>query len=152
MIAGNLILCIVLLLSICGTVVLGFLNYSRYKQNLTISAELDALMQLTLETIKNQKAQHAESVLANAATSLTDPGSLPMDQSAMVATILNVVVGKFGDIRLSLGDFIIGEDTYVSMYVDSQTQEIILSLNPNLTKEEIYSMGSYGEPDDNTFH
>ena len=43
-------------------------------------------------------------------------------------------------------------DTYVSMYVDSQTQEIILSLNPNLTKEEIYSMGSYGEPDDNTFH
>ena len=152
MITGNLILSTFLIVSIIGTSIIAYLSYSRHKKNLYVSDELDILIHRTLETIEKQKA-------------MTDVGStsgpnvlngtdhpLNLDSPAVVATILNVLVSKFGDVRLSLQDFVITDESYVSIYVDGQSQEIILSMNPNLSQEELYSMGSYVDPNDNTFH
>lgn len=152
MITGNLILSTFLIVSIIGTSIIAYLSYSRHKKNLYVSDELDILIHRTLETIEKQKA-------------MTDVGStsgpnvlngtdhpLNLDSPAVVATILNVLVSKFGDVRLSLQDFVIADESYVSIYVDGQSQEIILSMNPNLSQEELYSMGSYVDPNDNTFH
>jgi hypothetical protein len=152
MITGNLILSTFLIVSIIGTSIIAYLSYSRHKKNLYVSDELDILIHRTLETIEKQKA-------------MTDVGStsgpnvlngtdhpLNLDSPAVVATILNVLVSKFGDVRLSLQDFVITDESYVSIYVDGQSREIILSMNPNLSQEELYSMGSYVDPNDNTFH
>jgi hypothetical protein len=147
MITGNLILSALLIVSIIGTGIMGYLSYSRYKKNLNISGELDDLIRRTLETIEKQKLSMG---LGAAPTGADHP--LNMNSPAVVATILNVLISKFGDVRLSLQDFMITDETYVSVYVDGQSQEIILSLNPNLGQEELYSMGSHVNPDDNTFH
>jgi hypothetical protein len=147
MITGNLILSALLLVSIIGTSIMGYLSYSRYKRNLYVSGELDGLIHRTLETIKKQK-----SLMGLGAPGAEVDHPLNLDSPAVVSTILNVLIGKFGDVRLSLRDFMITDETYVSVYVDGQNQEIILSLNPNLSQEESYSMGSHVNPDDNTFH
>ena len=52
--------------------------------------------------------------------------------------------------RLSLRDFMLSEEDFVSVYVDTETQEIILSMDPALELESAYV--GFGNPDDNTFH
>ena len=147
MITGNLILSALLMVSIIGASIMGYLSYSRYKKNLYVSDELDGLIHRTLETIEKQKSS-----MGGRAAGVGADHPLNLDSPAVVATILNVLISKFGDVRLSLRDFMITDETYVSVYVDGQNQEIILSLNPNLSQEELYSMGSHINPDDNTFH
>lgn len=153
MIIGNFILSAFLMASIIGTSIVGYLSYSRHKKNLYVSGELDALIHRTLETIEKQKSSMGSTTLPIGPDILKEADhSLNLDSPAVVATILNVIVRKFGDVHLSLQDFILAEGSYVSIYVDGQNQKIILSLDPSLNQEELYSMGSYVDPDDNTFH
>jgi hypothetical protein len=147
MITGNLILAAMLALSIIGTSIIGYLSYSRHKKNLYVSGELDSLIHRTLETIEKQKQ-----LITTEKPAVGPDGALNLDSPAVAATLLNVLISKFGDVRLSLQDFVIGDESYVSIYVDGQSKEIILSMNPNLSQEELYSMGSYVDPNDNTFH
>jgi len=70
----------------------------------------------------------------------------------MLATIVTVLVNKFGDTRLSMKDFMLSDEEYVSVYVDADTEEIILSLNTQLGKAPDFSMIKFGNNDDNTFH
>jgi hypothetical protein len=153
MITGNLILGAFLVASIIGTSIVGYLNYSRHKKNLHVSNELNAMIHQTLESIEDQKLSMGLGAGAYGADILKGADhSLSLDSPAVVGAILNVLISKFGDVHLSLQDFIITDESYVSIYVDSQSQKIILSLNPNLSQEELYSMGSHINPNDNTFH
>tara|TARA_R110000751_G_scaffold223429_1_gene325612 strand:+ start:484 stop:927 length:444 start_codon:yes stop_codon:yes gene_type:complete len=147
MITGNLILSALLAVSIIGTSIVGYLSYSRHKKNLYVSDELDSLIHRTLETIEKQKQ-----LITTEQPAVGPDGALNLDSPAVTATLLNVLISKFGDVRLSLQDFVISDESYVSIYVDAESQEIILSLNPSLNLEESYSIGSYINPDDNTFH
>jgi hypothetical protein len=141
MITVNLILTVLLVLAIAGAIIMGCINYYRHKKNLYVSTELDALILQTLEHLKKP----AEVVV-------DEENPFNLDSPAVLTTILNVLVGKFGDVRLSLQDFMIGDESYVSVYVDGHSKEIILSLNPDLSQEELYSMGAHIDPNDNTFH
>jgi hypothetical protein len=141
MITVNLILTVLLVLAIAGATIMGCINYYRHKKNLYVSTELDALILQTLEHLKKP----AEVVV-------DEENPFNLDSPAVLTTILNVLVGKFGDVRLSLQDFMIGDESYVSVYVDGHSKEIILSLNPDLSQEELYSMGAHIDPNDNTFH
>ena len=143
MITVNLILTVLLVLAIAGATIMGCINYYRHKKNLYVSTELDALILQTLEHLKKPAEAEAEVDVEN---------PFNLDSPAVLTTILNVLVGKFGDVRLSLQDFMIGDESYVSVYVDGHSKEIILSLNPDLSQEELYSMGAHIDPNDNTFH
>ncbi len=88
-------------------------------------------------------------------------GDEPNDLSspAMLATLVTVLVRKLGNVRLGLADFaLVDDDAFVSVYVDTNTQEILLSMDPALTETgsdggDIYEgFGSFGTPDDTTFH
>ena len=95
----------------------------------------------TIKTI--QQSKDAASIL-DADDPLTHPG--------MLATIVTVLINKFGDTRLSMKDFMMSEEDYVSVYVDTATEEVILSLNTQLGSAPDFSMIKFGNTDDNTFH
>ena len=87
MIAVNLILTILLVLSITAATIMGFINYYRHKKNLYVSTELDALILQTLEALKKQKHDAPAPVIDG-----ENPFNL--DSPAVLTTILNVLVGK----------------------------------------------------------
>jgi len=130
-----------------------FVNYRRYKKNLIVAQELDSLIKSTLNVVTKNKelaSQYEKSIF----TRLYDP-ALPtpnVDSPVMLSTIVTVLVNKFGDVRLSMKDFMIPDEEYVSVYVDGDSRELILSMNHELTVEDSYSMANFADPDDNTFH
>ena len=67
-----------------------------------------------------------------------------------MSTLITVLVNKFGTVRLGMQDFIIPDEEYVSIYVDDDTQEIILSLNHDLVSKNMYV--DFKDPTDKTFH
>ena len=81
-------------------------------------------------------------------------GSLAIDKDpVMLCSMLTAIVVKYGDMRLGLDDMaglVDGED-YISVYVDTSTQEVVLSTQHNL--EDKVSFLNYTNPsDDETYH
>ena len=68
----------------------------------------------------------------------------------LMATIITVLIHKFGDVRLGMKDFMIRDEDFVSVYVDSSSDEIVLSMDHDLANANAF-MG-FPNPDDNTFH
>ena len=103
--------------------------------------------------VKNKKlVEKARKQIKGASSSLD---SDPMDDPGMLSSILAVIVKKYGAIKLGINDFeSTGSDDYVSVYVDTKTQDLILSLDHGLVEKEIdpMSMINFGSKDDNTFH
>ena len=74
-----------------------------------------------------------------------------MDSPELMATIITVLVHKIGgEVRLGLRDFMIPDEEGVSVYVDTETQEILLSTDHKLEIDE--ALLSFTNPDDNTYH
>tara|TARA_R100000008_G_scaffold31038_1_gene17309 strand:- start:468 stop:893 length:426 start_codon:yes stop_codon:yes gene_type:complete len=116
-------------------------SYQRHKLNLVVSDELHEILTSAHEIVKNNRKK------------ITTPdGSEPdiMDSPELMSTIITVLVSKYGTVRLSMKDFMIPDDEYVSVYVDTATQEVILSLDHNLTLES--QLANFTKPDDTTFH
>tara|TARA_Y100000310_G_C20672253_1_gene810914 strand:- start:1477 stop:1947 length:471 start_codon:yes stop_codon:yes gene_type:complete len=133
-----------------------FVNYRRAKQNQLLSNELDHLVSSTLDVLQGTKKTHSKK-----AASLSDlvgmkkqDASPDLNSSEMLSSVLTVIINKYGDLRLSLTDFVISNDEYVSVYVDTNSKELILSLNHSLTEdvEAPYPVSTFSDPDDNTFH
>ena len=61
------------------------------------------------------------------------------------------MIAKFGDQRLNINDFMIPDEAAVAVYVDVETEEIILSLDPNLSLEASYA-SALAKTDDTTYH
>jgi hypothetical protein len=127
-----------------------FLNYRKYQLNIAISDELNKIIESTAETIKKGK----ESLRAERERLESEPMSLDspelFDQPELMATIITVLVHKYGNVRLSMHDFMIPDSEYVSVYVDTATQEIILSLDRNL--DPATDLINFTKTDDTTFH
>lgn len=124
----------------------------RYQHNVMMAEELKNLAQLMDE-------EHAARQRIHPAGFSEEDGPPDLTSPAMLATLVTVLVHRLGTVRLGLADFArVDDDAFVSVYVDQNTREILLSLDDSLAssssaEEELYtSFGSFGTPDDTTFH
>ena len=140
----NLILFFVLIVSFGWALVVGYQGRKRKQANDLIAGELDFIIQNVLDSIKKTKKHTSRSVLRESTPDVTSP--------EMLSTLVTVLVNKIGTINLSLEDFAgVPDDEYVSIYVDGDSKEVILSMNHQLGEANPY-MVSFGDSDDNTFH
>jgi len=124
--------------------------------NLIVKASVEDLMLVTQEEIRKNKklVEKTKALLAQVKSSAVDPTD-PINDPEMLSTVISVLVKKFGTLKLGLSDFeAVGDEDYVSVYVDTVTQDLILSLNHELHSEgeDPMTMFNYGNPDDSTFH
>ena len=140
---------ITIIIALYGAVV----NHRRYKQNISVSYELDRLVKAALEVAQKGK-EIAQKQAGAPLTSLYGEGGDVADLTApgMLATLVTVLVYKYGNVRLDLKDFMIKDNEYVSIYVDTKSQELILSLDHTLDVENDYMLANFADTDDNTFH
>ena len=76
-----------------------------------------------------------------------------MQTPEMLSSVITAIIAKHGDVRLGPEDFAkMSSDEYVSVYVDTRTKDLILSLKSDLALSEAASMANFGNPDDNTYH
>ncbi len=121
------------------------LSYRRHKTNLFVAQELQKIIDDTATAI-HQKKGPVEGIPNEIGT-----GSGEMlDSPELLSTLLTVLINKFGDVRLSMTDFMLADEEYVSVYVDTTSQEILLSMKQSLSDEEPL-IGFY-KSDDQTFH
>lgn len=118
----------------------------QYLKEITIEFER------TLETLQQAEAQ--ERKLYGSKTKGIPPlGNKKFSDPLMLATIVTVLVNKYGTIRLNIDDFgAIPDDEYVSVYVETNTQELILSLNHTLGEEDPLKFVNFKKSDDSTYH
>jgi hypothetical protein len=132
-----------------------FVNYQQYKKNSRTAEELDTILRSTLEIVKGARvsaAKQKDISISDLAAENELGGPNDLTSPMMLSTIVTVLVRKFGDMRLSMKDFMIPNEEYVSVYVDTESRELILSLNHKMDPADPYSMVSFSDPDDNTFH
>ena len=151
----NIILCGLLFLSIGFTLYITYLNYRRRQLNIQIASDLDVVLKSTMTLIKkNEKIVMRDQIgdLYQAAPKTTDTVK-DLESPQMLSRILTVIIKKYGDLHLLLKDFtnVLDED-YISVYVDSTSKELILSMNHELSPEDKIPMANFNPPDDNTFH
>ena len=123
-------------------------NYKREQFNKHVAEELDVIIKSTLDSIARSGAKVnplSPDDLVAGRGDLTTP--------QMLSTLVTVLVYKYGATRLGLKDFTdVPLDEYVSVYVDTTTNELILSLNHTLTDAGGMGMVNLSDTDDNTFH
>jgi propanediol utilization protein len=83
-----------------------------------------------------------------------DGGGDLLSTPEMLATVITTIVAKSGTIRLSLSDFdSVDEGAYVSVYIDTGTQDLILSLKHDLAVADSYIMSRLVDSgSDDTYH
>ena len=65
------------------------------------------------------------------------------------------MVIKYGDMKIGMTDFdSISKEDYISVYVDTKANELLLSINPDLAANArgAGQFGLYPDPDDGIFH
>jgi hypothetical protein len=128
------------------------------KINALLSATLhDLYTAAESEVRKNKKLiERAENLTNDAKSSmglgLGHPDNI-MDDPGMLATLVTAIIHKYGDVKLGMRDFTsLGDDDFVSVYVDTISQDLILSLKKDLASEDVTSFTTFGSPDDGTYH
>tara|TARA_Y100001973_G_C5167058_1_gene316798 strand:+ start:96 stop:536 length:441 start_codon:yes stop_codon:yes gene_type:complete len=129
------------------------------RMNQVISHGLEELMKSTrIEIEKNKKLVAKAKQLTDQHSEphrVTNSNGDPMEDPALLATVVTVLINKYGTTVLGLKDFeAVGDDAYVSVYVDTSTQDLILSLDRNLADEpDPMSLLHFGnKKDDTTYH
>jgi hypothetical protein len=130
----------------------GYKNYQRYQLNNQLADELDAILKATLKNLQAIKGRHV-GASSDPLVDLKDPLKA-ITSPAMISTMLTVLVKKNSIVRLSLDDFSnLGDDDYISIYVDNKSQQLVLSTRHDLADgPESLLMGGFTSNDDNTFH
>jgi len=146
MLLFNTILFCLLSATTAGAAYAAYTNHKRKKQNDRVAAELDSIIQDVMESVETTKKCIAKKSSSHGTDDITSP--------EMLSTLVTVLVGKVGGtISLKMADFArVPDDDYVSVYVDSVSQEIILSLDHSLTEKDKYGVFGPSDPDDPTFH
>ena len=140
----NFLLTVCLLLCCAGALYGWRRGHQREKLNNRIADELDTILAKSAELIREQRNRGVRPGSGNI-QDLQDPG--------MLSTLITVIINKYGNIRLGLEDFSsLEEEEYVSVYLDTRTNDLILSLNHTEGTSESFTLSSYTDPDDNTFH
>ena len=77
---------------------------------------------------------------------------LPFNEDApLMASVLTALVVKYGDLHLNMGDMKnVTDNDYVSVYVDTAKQELVLSSDPEKATEAKFFNFTGG--DDETYH
>tara|TARA_R110002074_G_scaffold213765_3_gene383514 strand:- start:681 stop:1082 length:402 start_codon:yes stop_codon:yes gene_type:complete len=121
-----------------------YLNRSNKKALEAISDELLSLYKQTAQTKKL-----LEKRIAAAGADLSED----IDSPAVLSTMITVLIKKIGSTRLSMDDFVaVGDNDYISVYIDSATNEIILSLDHTLTENDPLKFVNFSKTDDSTYH
>ena len=154
----TLVLTILLSTATVLSIVWSISSYRRHRLNLHISRELKKIIDATDQNISKAKAAIQESKdtidkhqTKQATAGISTSGPECMESPELMATIITVLIAKFGDQRLSINDFMIPDEAAVAVYVDVETEEIILSLDPNLSLEASYA-SALAKTDDTTYH
>ena len=150
MIAINIVLALLLASCSFAAAVWAVKNRRSFHLNQKVAADLDSIIADTLKAVQASKKLSAPAIEGEA-SALTAEG-FNMQSPEMLATLVTVLVHRYGDVRLSMNDFMISDEAYVSVYVDTTSQEIVLSMNSELSLKDSYSIVNYGNNDDNTFH
>tara|TARA_R110002012_G_scaffold36498_1_gene102977 strand:- start:7297 stop:7767 length:471 start_codon:yes stop_codon:yes gene_type:complete len=155
----NLFLTAALCLALAGVLLMGRKVRIERTMNKIVAKGLDDLMrEARLEIVKNKKLiAKAKDLMENSAPShhsVNNSDGDPMEDPALLATVVTVLIHKYGTTTLGLKDFeAVGDEAYVSVYVDTASQDLILSLDRNLaTDADPMSMINFGNPDDTTYH
>ncbi len=128
-----------IILGLCLFVAL-FLTVRRGRALKKISAELEVVLQ-------NLKDLNVPGAAAR------KDGNDPLADPGMLSTLLTAIVNKYGTITLNIQDFTeLCEGDYVSVYADGTEQNLILSLDHNLTSDDPMRFVNFGKMDDTTFH
>jgi hypothetical protein len=144
----NILLFVILLLSCTMSAWFSYKSFRRRQLNDQLAGELDNILQSTLETIKRN-----ERIASKGGSPRGLGQSLPdLTSPTVLSSMLTVIVAKYGDMRLTLQDFMIPNEEYVSVYVDTSSSEIVLSTNHELPEGPVPTMVGFNDPDDNTFH
>jgi len=141
----NLILAILLLTGV------GYVLYL-IKKNRAL-AEINNLIARELSVLIDAAAKVAKKLPGK----MPPPGSAGemLEDPALLATILTAMVIKYGDMKIGMTDFdSIGKEDYISVYIDTAANELLLSINPDLAAnaDAPGTFGFYPPGDDNTFH
>ena len=120
-------------------------NHRRYQFNLEVTEELSRLIKDAKKIAAPKKTMSHDKVFGPD-VDLQDP--------QMLATLVTVLVHKYGNLRLDLSDFAaIKNEDYVSIYVDTLKTELILSLDHTMAEAEVDPvLSNFIKPDDSTYH
>ena len=145
MVTLNFVLAGLLVGSIIGAVYIGVLNYRRFKLNTQMAQDLDSI---NLNHLLKQEHGTVEELYKN----VGDPDQ-DISSPQMLSTILTVLVHKYGSMSLALKDFMkVPEDEYISVYVNTTSKELILSMDHDMGIKSPTTMVNFTNSDDNTFH
>jgi|3_EtaG_2_1085321.scaffolds.fasta_scaffold05740_4 hypothetical protein len=166
----NSILSVLLFLCILLACWLGVINWRRFRAQQKIAEELDIMLKSTLEAAQRNKTAAEKWGLDKPSAGNGSPKAMTIEDlysrgltgedditsPQMLSTMLTVIVYKYGDLKLSLKDFMsVPIDEYISVYVDQGSKEIILSLNHELADDGAGAMAPFVGKDpsgDDTFH
>jgi hypothetical protein len=132
--------------------------HKHQQMNHIIGQGLDDLLHAAkLEVAKNKKlVETARGVLRKNNPGYLDPGSInSLEDPGMLATLITVIVNKLGTLRLGLPDFTaVKNEEYVSIYMDTNSHELLLSLKHNLGEDTnaLMDVMNFAGKDDGTFH
>jgi hypothetical protein len=141
----NIGLFTVLLIATTIALRVAYTNYRRNKLNKKITEKLDGLIYNILDSVKEAQGLAGHGMPEDFPPDITSP--------EMLATLVTVIVNKHGTLHLTLSDFTdLPVDEFVSIYVDTDSKELILSLDDQLSELGPHTMVSFNTSDDNTFH
>lgn len=140
---------------------------SKVSKELLIQKDINETVRLGLKKQANdviKRIEQNEKLVAEAkkkiaaqtgAIELGPDGRVPFDQDApLMASVLTALVVKYGDMALSLDDMRrVTQNDYISVYVDTGSQELILSNDHDMTAETgLPDLFNLHGGDDETFH
>jgi len=125
---------------------LAWINRQRFQLNELVSDELQIIIEAAQKSIKAQRQMASAKGLKN------DGDMMDLHDPVMLSTLITVIVYKHGTLRLKMKDFdAVPENEFISVYVDTTTNELILSLDHDLGKQDPI-LASFTGGDDTTFH
>jgi len=139
-------------------------NRNQRRVNNAVGEGLDLLISEThAQLTKNQKlVERARTEVASARNLIENIhlpdhdglGPIPeMGSATMLSTLITVLIKKYGSTHLGLSDFIsVGDEEFVSVYVDAGNGDVILSIDPALTEDASSSMINFTDFDDKTYN
>jgi len=151
MLSLNILLFSFMFVSIMLALFMAWKNHQRFKENVRVSGELDTILHGAIKTLEKKRAAATRSHQLH--KNYTENDLEDINSPEMLSTLLTVMVHKYGMATLSLADFKnISNDDFVSIYVDTKTNELILSLNQNLQDIDTMGLSALNPNTDDTFH
>ena len=154
--ATNILLLIVVGCISMWALYTGIRNHQRLRLNQKIGKELDFLIESTMEIVRQNKVTLTKSVKKPKSINLETGQSVDSNFEIQASKKVTVEVITQANKRIIKENKIsisnIKNEDYISVYVDTQTNELILSLDHYMGNSDPLNLINFSKPDDNTFH